>query len=140
MNRDIWGVFHDGETTKIAGTVPGDLRVEVEIGYLRKLFPEPGHTFFVELRNCSKFEFSEYDAAPSTSLAHIQKRKPMTLYVTSQEPLVLDCAMGTLELDYSQMEVLLPSGRSITEHELTEACDRYWREWQEKANANGNAQ
>lgn len=140
MNRDIWGVFHDGEITKITGTVPGDLRVEVEIGYLRNLFQEPGNTFFVELRNCSKFEFSEYDEAPSTDLTHIQERKPMVLYVTSQEPLVLDCAMGTLEMDYAQMEILLPSGRGVSERELTEACERYWREWQEIANAAGKAQ
>lgn len=137
MNRDIWGVFHDGEITKITGTVPGDLRVEVEIGYLRKLFPEPGHSFVIELRHCTKFEFREYGEAPSMHLAHIQERRPMILYVTSQEPLILDCSMGNLELDYQQMEVFLPSGRNITEQELSAACDRYWCLSQEKTSTTG---
>jgi len=135
MKRNIWGVFHDGEIIKITGCVPGDLRLELEIGYLCAQFPEPGHSFTIELSNCTQMQFSEYDEPPSTSLAHIQERRPMVLYVTSEEPLVLDCAMGTLELEYSKMRVLLPSGREVSEQELTNACEQYWNAWQERANA-----
>jgi len=135
MQRNIWGVFHDGEITQINGTVPGDLRLDLEICYLRAQFPEPGHSFTIELTNCTQLQFSEYDEPPSTCLTHIQERKPMVLYVTSEEPLVLDCAMGTLELDYSEMHVRLPSGRDVSEQELTAACEQYWNAWQERANA-----
>jgi len=135
MKRNIWGVFHDGEITRITGSVPGDVRLDLEIGYLRAQFPEPGHSFTIELSKCTQFQFSEYDEPPSSSLAHIQERKPMVLYITSEEPLVLDCAMGTLELDYSEMHVLLPSGREVSDLELTAACEKYWSDWQERANS-----
>lgn len=139
MKRNIWGVFHDGEITQVTGSVPGDVQLCMEIGYLRALFPEPGDYFIIELLNCTHLQFSEYDEAPTNDLARIAERRPEVLYVTTETPLVLDCAMGTLELEYTDMRVRLPSGRKVSEHELTIACEQYWNDWEAKAKAAANA-
>jgi len=115
MTRDIWGVFHDGVLKLVDGTVPGTIRLEIEIAYLRNMFPEPGNSFFVTLLDCSKLVYAEYGKQSTESLSHIQGREPEVLYVKSEEPLVLNCAMGSLQLDYAEMIVTLESGaRSVT--------------------------
>jgi hypothetical protein len=126
MNRDIWGVFHDGVVKLIEGTVPGTLRLEIEIGYLRGMFPEPGDRFFVNLLGCSKFIYTGFDERPTENTSYIQDKEPEILYVTSEEPLVLDCAMGTLEIEYDEMTVTLESGQAITYEALASASHEYW--------------
>jgi hypothetical protein len=37
----IWNVLHDGVIVAVDGVLPGDLRIDVEIGYLRKRIPTP---------------------------------------------------------------------------------------------------
>jgi hypothetical protein len=100
MNRDIWGVFHDGSIVAIAGAVPGTLGIE--ISYLRGMFAEPGARFVVTLSGCSKFVFGKYDEVPTAVLADIVSEEPEILCVNSTEPLVLDCDGGTLKLEYDR--------------------------------------
>ncbi len=38
----IWNILHDGVIVAVDGTLPGDLRIDVEIGYFRKRIPDPG--------------------------------------------------------------------------------------------------
>ena len=54
---------------------------------------------------------------------------PEILYVTSEKPLVLDCVMGPLELDYGRMTVELDSGVQVSEQELVSASELYWNRW-----------
>jgi hypothetical protein len=133
MQRDVWAVFHDGILAGIEGSVPGDLRIQIQIEYLRREFDEDGDVFIVELGSCTKFRFSEYEAQPTEDLVEIQAREIDVLYVSSENPLVLDCSMGVLELDYKTMRVFLPSGRDVTREDLVAASKRYWNEWSARA-------
>jgi hypothetical protein len=133
MQRDVWGVFHDGILAKIDGAVPGDLTIQLQIEYLRSEFDEYGDCFTVELGSCTKFKYSEYDAEPTEDLLEIQNREIDVLYVSSESPLVLDCSMGVLELEYKTMRVVLPSGREVTREDLVAASERYWNEWNARA-------
>jgi len=137
MKRDIWGVFHDGVLKRIEGVIPGNLRLEVEIEYLRRMFDEPGSSFHIELIDCSKFVYSEYDQEPTSDVRQIQEREPEILYLTSEQPLLLDCAAGSLELDYDDMRVVLPSGAEVSYEGLAAACERYWNDW--SARSKGDA-
>ena len=65
MNRDIWGVFHDGVLKHIDGGVPGTLTLDVEIEYLRAMFDEPGISFRIELTGCTKVIYNEYEQVPT---------------------------------------------------------------------------
>jgi hypothetical protein len=126
MQHDIWGVFHDGSVIRIDGAVPGTLRLEIDIQYLRRMFPEPGDCFIVTLSDCTKFTFTEYDGPPITDHARIQALEPEILYVNELEPLILDCDGGTLELDYQEMSVSLESGYPVGYDDLVSAADKYW--------------
>jgi len=133
MQRDVWGVFHDGILAKIEGAFPGDLAVQLQIEYLRNEFEEDGDFFIVELGSCTKFKYSEYEAQPTEDFAEIQNRKIDVLHVSLEEPLLLNCSMGVLELEYKTMRVVLPSGRAVTREELVAASERYWNEWSARA-------
>ena len=133
MNRDVWGLFHDGYINRIECTAPGVLRLEVRIEYLRDMFPERGTSFVVTLTACSKFVYRGYDEQPTDDIAEIQAREPEILYVNSMDPLVLDCADGTLELAYETMTVTLESGQPVTEDALIQASDKYWKDFASRA-------
>ncbi|WP_395009381.1 hypothetical protein [Undibacterium sp.] len=133
MQQDVWGLFHDGILAKINGGVPGDLTIQLQIEYLRDEFDEDGDCFIVELGSCTKFKYSEYEAEPTEDLQEIQNREIDVLYVSSQDPLVLDCSAGVLELEYKTMRVVLPSGRAVTYEDLFNASERYWNAWNASA-------
>ena len=61
----------------------------------------------------------------------IREREPEILYVTSEEPLVLDCVMGPLELEYEEMAVTLDNGIEVSEQELVSASELYWNRWRQ---------
>ena len=122
MNRDVWGVFHDGYISAIDGTVPGTLKLEITISYLRGMFPEPGNRFLVTLSGCTKFTYCEYDQQPIATLAAIVSQEPAIVYVNTTEPLVLDCTAGTLALEYDRMAVTLESGTAVDEQSLIAAA------------------
>lgn len=129
MDRDIWGVFHDGYIVRIDRIEPSLLRLEIVIEYLRDVFPEPGTKFVVTLTACSRFVHCGYDEQPTDDIAVIQAREPEILYIQSLEPLVLDCADGTLELTYDTMTIALESGQPVTENSLIQAADKYWKDF-----------
>ena len=131
MSPSIWGVFHDGEILGIAGAVPGELLLTIEIGYLRGMFEGDGTGFEIRLKGCTKLRYSEYDEEPTEDLARIRDREPEILYVTSETPLVLDCVMGSLELEYQEMSVTLDTGSQVSEEDLAKASEHYWQSWRE---------
>ena len=130
MKPDIWGVFHDGVIAEIAGTVPGTLRFNLRIKYLRRMFDKPGTDFLIELQGCSKLRFTPYGEVPTEDLQEIEAQTPEVLYVQSEEPLALECAEGVLELGYAQMRVALPSGTQVTYEALVAAAEKYWTDWE----------
>ena len=133
MTPSTWGVFHDGVIKRIEGAIPGTLQLSLEIRYLRAMFPGEGTSFSVRLDECTKVTYNEYGETPTTDLNTIQEREPEVLYVTSEQPLVLDCVMGKLELAYAHMSVALENGTQVSEQELVNACELYWKRWQERS-------
>jgi hypothetical protein len=131
INPSAWGVFHDGVIQGIEGALPGNLVLTIEIGYLRAMFEGEGSSFRVHLMGCTKVRYCEYDEEPTVDLDRIREREPEILYVTSEQPLVLDCVMGPLELEYRQMAVTLESGVAVSQQELVSASELYWSRWRE---------
>ena len=75
--------------------------------------------------------YCEYDEEPSVDPQRIQEREPEILDVTSEQPLVLDCVMGSLELEYERVAVELDSGVNVSEQELFSASELYRSRWRE---------
>ncbi|MFH7813432.1 hypothetical protein ACH0C8_16105, partial [Acetobacter lovaniensis] len=75
------------------------------------------------------FVYCGYDEQPTDDIAVIQAREPEILYINSLDPLVLDCADGTLELVYEAMAVASESGQPVTEDALIQASEKYWKDF-----------
>lgn len=90
------------------------------------MFAGEGQCFTVRLSGCTKVEYTEYGERPTSDIGAISAKHPEILYVTSTEPIVLDCANGTLALAFKEMQISLDSGSPVTYEALAEASEKYW--------------
>src|SRR5882762_3608296 len=63
----IWNVLHDGVIVAVDGTVPGTIRLQVSIDYLRKHFSQSGEFVEVVLVDCTRFTYRASDASGNTT-------------------------------------------------------------------------
>ncbi|WP_224372189.1 hypothetical protein [Hyalangium versicolor] len=130
MNPDIWGVFHDGVLTGARVEGPASMVLTIEIPYLREMLPGAGNAFVVRLSGNPRLEYAEYGSPPRSSLEHAVEAAPELLYAEPVERGVeLDCARGTLRVEYDDMAVSLDTGENVTYDELVSANQRYWDGW-----------
>lgn len=137
VNRvEFWNSFHDGSIENISGVVPGPVTLEVAIEYLRHRFPGPGESFRVLLSECTLFEYEAYEEQPIADLAAISKLEPMVLSVETEEPIVVNCVMGTLRLAYGSASITTNAGQAVSSEQLKQASIEYWAEWSAKHRGN----
>jgi hypothetical protein len=129
----IWNILHDGVVVSVEGTVPGDLRIDIEIDYLRKRFAEPGTLIQVLLIGCTRFAFREYEKSKfSTALTEIAAMGPEIVSVSMKDGVCeVDCTEGTLEVVARDGAIRLDNGREVTLQELSGVAEAYWKEWSE---------
>lgn len=135
-NVDILGVFHDGTIVEIMGVLP-NITFRIEIEYLRNMFPTKGVSFFAVLSGCESIEFYNWESnARTTVLSEIQDEEPEILSIEQQgEAAHIICSTGELDVLYKEIEFELDSGEAVTYKELDEACNKYWDEWESRANS-----
>ena len=63
MDVAIWNELHDGTITEVVGTLPGEMRVKVEIEYLCDYLPTQAKHVFVTLTDCERFEYAPYEGS-----------------------------------------------------------------------------
>ena len=131
----VWDVLHDGSITAVCGAIPGTVRVEVSIDYLRERFPEPGKAILVLLSGCTRFAYREFeDSMFTTDLPAIARLKPEILSAKTSGTLSeIDCVKGVLEVAASDCTLALDGGRAITLDELLSVAEAYWTEWDKRA-------
>ena len=131
---EIWNILHDGMIVAVEGTVPGDLRIDMEIDYLRKRIPDPGTLVQVLLFGCTRFAFRKYDSVTfSTVLTEIAAMRPEMVSASIKDGLCeIDCVDGTLEVAAGDGAIRLDNGRAITLRELKGIAASYWKEWRER--------
>src|SRR5258708_4941365 len=112
----IWNILHDGVIVAVEGAVPGDLRIYIEIAYLRKRIPDPGTSIQVLLIGCTRFAFREYEKSELlTAAIEITAMRPEIVSVSMKDGVCeIDCTEGTLEVAARDGAIRLDSGREIT--------------------------
>jgi hypothetical protein len=117
----------------VDGTLPGDLRIDVEIDYLRKRIPDPGTLIQVLLIGCTRFAFREYENAKfSTALTEIAAMGPEIVTASMKDGVCeVDCTAGTLEVVAGAGAIRLDNEREVTLQELSGVAEAYWKEWSE---------
>lgn len=129
----IWNILHDGVIVAVDGTLPGDLRMDVKIDYLRKRIPDSGDLIHILLIGCTRFAFRAYEKSEYlTVLNEIAAMKPEIVSVSMKDGVCeVDCPEGTLEVVATGGAIRLDSGREVALQELRGVADRYWKEWRE---------
>jgi len=133
----IWNVLHDGYITKITGIVPGTLRLEVKINYLRTRFKEPGEVFHLTLGGCSRFAYRDFEDKETggpfiTDLAAIADINLEILEAEIQDGIAkVVCARrvgqgGELEVKASHGALALDNERTVTIEEIIKVAEEYW--------------
>lgn len=140
----IWNVLHDRSITKITGVVPGTIRIDVEIIYLRERFKDPGETIQITLTDCTRFAYRDYE---DKDLNKDFITDPPTIAATELEILSAEmvngfarvtCASrkgqgGELEVAAVDGSLTLDSGRAITLEQLIQVADEYWEDFRTRS-------
>ena len=132
MNRNsvVWELLHDGGVEHITGTIPGIVSIGISIRYLRQQFPGEGTGFRIELFDCRRLVYQEYDSQAVINFDAIVALEPEIVGVGNETGfVVVNCVMGTLEIDYGAASIYLDSGEPVTIDELTAASKAYWDDW-----------
>src|ERR1700677_5009596 len=64
MDVATWNVLHDGRVIAADRSVPGDLRLSVEIAYLCHHLPTKAEHLVVTLVGCERFQYRPYGQPP----------------------------------------------------------------------------
>lgn len=136
LNSDypVLGAFHDGIITAVHGTVPGDIRLVIHCDYLRRMFPDPGLAFVVELQKCTYVSYESGTTgeiragfqpamAPEASILAV-------LYDKGQHDVYM--GEGVLSVRYESGLIFLDNGREVFPGEMESAIHQYWDEWGRK--------
>jgi hypothetical protein len=131
---EIWNVLHDGTLSDISGTVPGDIRLKIEIPYLRDFFHPAGKSFLVDLQDCTEFRMIREQGSIG-DLSKIIVLQSSILSTESEDcPVKIATTEGELELSFASSRLSLDTGEPITHEELCEACERYWENFGKRQN------
>lgn len=134
-DTSVWEILHDGSIFCLEGAVPGDVRVMVEVEYLRALLPDPGDRFVILLTGCSLVEYHDFvgdEVLLVTDLAAISAVGLEILSARVQDhTVVISMTRGAstymeLHLQYEGLTVSVESGRVVSLEELADAASRYW--------------
>jgi hypothetical protein len=139
----LWNLLHDGIVVAIAGSVPGEVRLEIEADYLRNRFAESGNRFVLTLRGCRRFVFCPWDSKQQATSDVVEiERKTLLILSADQvdEYCVVHCSEpartgeggGRLEVTTDEAVFALDSGRAVAVEELATVSDAYWDEWESR--------
>jgi hypothetical protein len=131
----VWNVLHDGTIARVSGNLPGDLRLDIEIDYLRRRFEEPGQFIVLTLTGCTRMTFVPW-AEGSSSISDPADVGGMGLEILSDRKESFCCVHGdggSLEVVAQSAHLWLDDGRHLSLEELLRVSEAYWDEWEADA-------
>ena len=135
MKPDIWNLLHDGSIEGASGSVPGTVRLEIDIQYLREKFSDDGRLIILTLHGCSKFEFSDNKDNLPRGINEIANFCPEIL---SARDVGIYCEVtcfisnghyGVIRVAADDFTLALDSGRISTLEELDSIAKAYWKDF-----------
>ena len=139
MNPDFWNILHDGVITHVSGSVPGDVRIGVEIDYLRERFAEPGDQVVLTLLGCTALSYHPFEDPPVAGFTDLVAARPEILRAKDwTDASIVECNNGDLRVTAADAALALDSGREISLAELQAVAEAYWTEWSSRSKPTGN--
>ena len=126
---------------KLSGSVPGDIRVQVEIEYLANKLNGNLNSIFVTLKNCTLFEFEQHwskdDIRYYSSIQELEGITPGLMALSCDEKnghLEIDNISGVIRTKYDSAELTLENGDPLTFEELDAVSKEYWDDFRKRKN------
>jgi hypothetical protein len=140
---EIWNVLHDAIIVRLDGSVPGELRLEIDCDYLRDRFTPGGERFILTLSECTRFAFRPW-SEPSSEMTDLGAIAARRLWVLSAEEVdghgKVHCNEhipkgngGELLVSASACALRLDDGTPVTLSELKRVASEYWEEFSSSA-------
>ena len=128
MDTELWELLHDGTITNLARMATGELRISLEIDYIRQMFDGDGTSLLVYLTDCDVLRYVPYDGSlPISDFEQLVQEELSFICARDEDGQVkVSCGYGDVCLRYGVARVELDNERSITRRELEDACSRYW--------------
>ena len=134
MDVATWNVLHDGRVIAAEGSVPGDLRLSVEIAYLCHHLPTKAEHLVVTLVGCERFEYQPYEQAPQAEPSAIAALglELLTAGAGLDDGCInIECADGgyggQLFLRYVAAHLHTTEGQPLSQSDMESASERYCR-------------
>lgn len=145
---DFWNVLHDGAIVAIEGSVPGDVRLGVEVPYLHELWSDSRDYLYIDLMECTLFEWHIFgkddqivvfedlktiaqaksqirSAASVGNVIHLHITGAVAVKDGQHHPFwKVD---GELQIQYKAMGIYLGNGERVTLDEFKERAAEYWK-------------
>jgi hypothetical protein len=131
--HDLWNVLHDGGIDSISGAVPGEVAMMIGIGYLCGKLPTAAGQLKLILRGCTLLRYEPFEGDAVEGVAAIAA-KDIEILSAEQPARVVEvmCVSGILKLEYESVEIQLVEGGLISQAQVKDAAERYWKEWGKK--------
>jgi hypothetical protein len=132
---EIWNILHDGEITAVEEDGTGNVRMFVNIPYLRRRIHPLGDSFVLMLGGVSKMECRNFSESEVNTLREeLEIGSPEILKTDSTEmPLKIDTTMGSLLIDFKTIQFRMDTGEEVDFDQIAKVCEQYWTEWKRKA-------
>jgi hypothetical protein len=127
----IWNAPHDGEITVVAREEPDSVIIFVNIPYVRRRIAPLGDSIRLRLRGFRTASWSNDIGDTYSELEDLEGLEILEAQSDSM-PAKIQCAQGTLTLDYDSLDVSLDTGDSVSPEEVYRAYEAYWNEWSAK--------
>ena len=134
---EIWNILHDGEITGMRRDSSQNLQLRINIPYLRNMFPGDGEDILINLNKCTQFQMKIWDEGITTSdFQTIVDTGTEILSTESDDvPVHIVSTLGDLFIEFDSFTISLDTGEQVSFKELGDACDLYWKQWQEESEA-----
>ena len=132
--------FHDG-IIKGINRKKDDILLTIMIEYLAKLIDSQNRGFKVILKNCTKFDFEDWDnkGVLIEDIKEIEKLEPEILSgeIINSDYIKVNCLIssgvgGILRIKYETIKIFDENGTVVSKEQFFDICKNYWNSFKKK--------
>lgn len=130
MDPTPWNLLHDGTIVGVERDLADEVRIAVDVPYLRDRWADGGTLFHLRLARCTRCEYTPYDEPPIAAIAAIAASEPTIVEAKLEgDDLVVWGSAGVLRLRYASLAIELDTGPRVELADLARVAQAYWAEW-----------
>jgi hypothetical protein len=124
--EEIWNLLHDGSIERVAGSVPGDLTLQVSIEYLTDRMAPPCDGLIVILRGVAYCQALLWSDDRTSSDPQVLEDLEILSGDETPEGVRLFVSGATVDLRYEDVVVAGSDGRPLSVGDIEALATAYW--------------